>query len=114
MIKIYNKLVRDNIPDIIKASGKRPNYRRLSPAEREQALLAKLVEEVNELLKAETREEVIEELADIQTLLAFIRGEFGLRHADVYKRQLEKDKTNGRFFFGYYLESVEEPDKIEQ
>ena len=111
--KFYNKLVRDYIPDIIRQQGRVPNYRRLSPMEREQALLAKLVEEVNELRNAETREEVIEELADIQTVLAFIRGEYGLRYAEVYKRQLEKDKTNGRYLYGYYLESVEIPDKID-
>jgi hypothetical protein len=48
------KLVRDKIPDMIRASGRTPHVRTLSTAEYRTALLDKLCEEVAELSAAAT------------------------------------------------------------
>lgn len=45
-MKTYNKLVRDKIPDIIKADNRRPNFRILDEDEYKKELNKKLVEEV--------------------------------------------------------------------
>ncbi|MCI0711669.1 MAG: nucleoside triphosphate pyrophosphohydrolase [Chloroflexi bacterium] len=50
----YNKLVRDNIPEIIAANG--------------QALRQKLVEEAQEVLQAKP-DELVNELADVYEVL---------------------------------------------
>ena len=73
MRTIHNKLVRDNIPEIINRSGRIANYHVIdNDADFEKALMAKLIEEANELLFAETEDETVEELADIVTVLAIL------------------------------------------
>ena len=64
MERIYNKLVRDNIPNIIKEKGEEPITRILSDEEYKKELEKKLNEEYQEVLEANGSERV-EELADI-------------------------------------------------
>lgn len=59
--KVFNKLVRDKIPDIIRKSGANPTIRTLNDGEYVQALRDKLNEEVAEF----HAENNTEELADI-------------------------------------------------
>ena len=58
---IYNKLVRDKIPEIMEESGKNATFRQLSQAEYFPYLETKLDEEVGEYHADHT----LEELADI-------------------------------------------------
>ena len=64
MERIYNKLVRDNIPSIIKGNGATPITRILNEEEYKKELEKKLYEEYNEVLEA-SGEDRIEELADM-------------------------------------------------
>ena len=70
-MKKYNKLVRSEIPEIIKAEGKQCMYITLDPIKEEdkteviRLLKQKLVEEAQEVLEAKTRGQVLEELADL-------------------------------------------------
>ena len=61
MIKRYNKLVRDRIPEIIESSGKTCTTEALSPEEYLRMLDVKLDEELAEYHKDQN----IEELADL-------------------------------------------------
>src|ERR1700679_4294977 len=63
--KVYNKLVRDKIPEIIRADGKKLKTRVLSDEEHLEALLAKVEEELKELREAKN----VEELADLHEVL---------------------------------------------
>ncbi|MDD3048538.1 MAG: hypothetical protein PHQ89_00920 [Bacilli bacterium] len=65
MSKSYKKLVRDNIPDIIKTKGEEPLIRILEDIEYKDMLINKLLEEIKEYLE----EEDIEELADVFEVL---------------------------------------------
>ena len=58
---IYNKLVRDKIPQIIEQNGGKATFRQLLPEEYVQYLEIKLDEEVGEYHHDKT----VEELADI-------------------------------------------------
>ena len=60
-MKVYNKLVRDKITDIIEADGRIAKYRILDNNEYRQQLNSKLQEEVKEYLDDNN----VEELADI-------------------------------------------------
>ena len=102
---IHNKLVRDNIPEIIGNSGKTAHYYVLdNDADFDKALKAKLIEEVNELFNAETEDECVEELADIVTILTILFAKYeGVRA--VAKAKLSE---KGGFKRRYFLESVEE------
>ena len=104
---IYNKLVRDKIPEIIQATGKKVNYRILNDEEYKQALKDKLLEEVNEFLAAQTKQEMREEFADIKEVMAAIHAAFKIgkgRHNPRYTKAVEKGCFNRKVF----LESTEE------
>lgn len=61
---VYNKLVRDRIPEIIAANGAEAVTRALTPTEFVQALKEKLIEEAREIAGATSPEELRIELAD--------------------------------------------------
>ena len=61
----YNKLVRDNIPEIIISNGGKPITRTLSDEEYKLELEKKLYEEYNEIISANNPQDRIEELADM-------------------------------------------------
>lgn len=54
-IKVFNKLVRDQIPTIIQRAGSNCKSHTLSEEKFENALRLKLQEEVDEFLNAETK-----------------------------------------------------------
>lgn len=108
MTKIYNKLVRDRIPHIIEESGKKANYHVLTEEEYKQALKDKLLEEINEFLSVETKEEMEEELGDIQTVCAAILSAFNIDDEKYMNGVMKKIEEKGYFTQRYFLESVEE------
>jgi predicted house-cleaning noncanonical NTP pyrophosphatase (MazG superfamily) len=64
----YNKLVRDQIPDIIAAAGRQPSTRILDHASYQVALRTKLLEEAREA-EAAADEQLASELADVLEVL---------------------------------------------
>ncbi|AUD24499.1 nucleoside triphosphate pyrophosphohydrolase [Bacillus cereus group sp. BC251] len=65
----YNKLIRDKIPQIIKANGKTPTTRILPREEYIKEICKKTQEELNEYLEATTKEHKLEELSDLLELI---------------------------------------------
>lgn len=104
----YNKLVRDKIPEIIAKQGKKVTCRRLEGDELKQALKDKLIEEAHELAQAETKKQMVEEMADVESVLAAIRITHGIDYSDVHIERLCKDSWKGTFAAGQFLERVEE------
>ncbi len=101
--KIYNKLVRDKIPEIIINSGKKPTYTRIeSDINFYRALRLKLNEEVRELLDANTSLDILEEVADIQEVLFAILKLEGYTLDDLkdvfLKKKAERGSFNNRLF----------------
>ena len=87
------KLVRDKIPEIIAASGKKPITRILSDDEYIQELDKKLLEELDEYKEARS----IEELADLLEIVLAYCGATGHTFADLFKAGAEKRATRGGF-----------------
>lgn len=63
--RIYQKLVRDNIPRMIEGNGEICEFHQLNDPTYLAELKNKLTEEMNEYLSATNDTESIEELADI-------------------------------------------------
>lgn len=102
-MKVYSKLVRDKIPEIIKADGLKPNTRILTEKEFLKELIKKLKEEAAEL----EAEPSIEELADIKEILIAVREAMGIHAGDLEEMRRKKAAKNGRFKKRIFLESVE-------
>lgn len=69
MEKIFNKLVRDNIPSIIENNNEVAIIKTLNEEEFRVELLKKLQEECTEVVSAKSKEEFLEELADVLEII---------------------------------------------
>ena len=100
---IYNKLVRDKIPEIIKASGKTYETEILSDEEYLQMLDKKLDEELAEY----HQEQNIEELADLLEVLYATAKARGYSIEELEQVRVEKQKARGGFEKKLLLKVVE-------
>lgn len=106
-MKIYNKLVRDKIPEIIaEDNGKTCVTRTMSDDEYLESLNAKLQEELTEYLA----DREIEELADLEEVLRAILDAKGVPYAQFEKLRTEKAEIRGSFSKKIFLASVSEKD----
>lgn len=106
MEKVYNKLVRDNIPDICKANGEEPFTRILTDEEYWECLLKKDEEELEEVKTAESLEERKKELADKLELIRAMAEFSGFSLDDVILEADRKKQKNGGFEKRLLLEKV--------
>lgn len=103
-MKIYNKLVRDKIPEIIKNSGKQFDMHIADLSEALKLLEAKLDEEVLEFHQDKT----LEELADIMEVIFFLAKNLGFSEEDLLNKRSEKKEARGGFDKNIVLEKVYE------
>jgi predicted house-cleaning noncanonical NTP pyrophosphatase (MazG superfamily) len=101
-MKTYNKLVRDKIPEIIKADGRECEIEIVGKEEKYKLLEAKLQEEVNEFLKDKN----LEELADVMEVLFGLAESLGYSEAELLKARDKKLKERGGFKEGIVLKRV--------
>ncbi|RGR75029.1 nucleotide pyrophosphohydrolase [Holdemania filiformis] len=111
MRKIYNKLVRDRIPAIIQSECRDCQTRRLTSAEYQTELKAKLVEEAREVQEASDREALIEELADLSEVLDAMMDFFEIDATEIQAVKDAKAQTRGRFKDRIFLEFTEDEDE---
>lgn len=105
-MKTYNKLVRDKIPQIIEVNGEKPIIRILEENEYKSELEKKLLEEYNEVLKAENSNDRIEELADmLEVLIALAKLENKSLEDIIEIANIKKEKRGG-FERKIFLEEV--------
>jgi predicted house-cleaning noncanonical NTP pyrophosphatase (MazG superfamily) len=102
----FGKLVRDRIPEIIEADGRRPVVEVLDVARYREALLAKLGEEAAELAAAD-EDGVLDELADVYEVLRALAEQAGVDLDQVEERADVKGDERGRFRDRLYLVRVE-------
>lgn len=95
--KKYNKLVRDRIPEIITNRGGRPVYRKADEKEYWDKLKQKLLEEVEEFVKAGTEAEAKEELADVLEVVHAIAGHLKCRGNEIEVLRARKAEERGAF-----------------
>ena len=102
----HNKLVRDRVPEIIKASGKQVIVKQLNQAEHFEQARLKLYEELKEYEDTNIDEECLEELADILELAYELGRMHGASFDEMNAIRAEKRERKGGFQKGLFLEEV--------
>lgn len=106
-MKYYDKLVRDKIPEIINASGKKCVCRNASNNERLGFIAKKILEEAHELVNAHNEKEILEELADLTEVIRTLMKELDISCENLTDAQIEKNNNKGGFENFVILEKVE-------
>ncbi len=99
------KLVRDRIPEIIRASGRSPVTRRLSHEQFATALRDKLLEEAGEACGADGPEDLVDELADVLEVLRALAATVDRSLSDVLLRADSKASERGGFQQRWWLQT---------
>ena len=99
------KLVRDRIPELIRARGAEPITRVLDEAEYDAALRDKLVEEARELQAATNPAELLAEAADVYEVLAALAERLGVGLDAIAEAARHKRNERGAFEDRIWLES---------
>lgn len=102
MERVYNKLVRDRIPEIIKNDGNEPVIRIMEKEEYKHSLFEKLVEEINEFRDDES----IEELCDVLEVIEALKEVLGYSNEVISVIKNKKQVSNGAFKDRIFLEKV--------
>ena len=109
-MKVYNKLIRDRIPEIIKKDGNTADIIILSDEAFKQAIKEKLIEEATEVCNAQNRDDILSELADLQEVMDTIKQLYNINTLEVNTIQAVKALQRGKFEKRLYLKSVSEKE----
>ena len=105
MDRVYNKLVRDKIPEIIKKNNETPVFRVLEEKEFKEELEKKLYEEYKEVIES-SEDDRIEELADMLEIIRALAALENKNLDDIIKIADEKKNKRGAFEEKIFLEKV--------
>ena len=105
MEKIYNKLVRDRIPEIIESNGEKPIISILDNNSYKEELEKKLYEEYLEVIESSYSSR-IEELADMLEVINALAKLEDKTLGDVIEVAKEKSLKRGAFDKKIFLEKV--------
>lgn len=94
---VYNKLIRDRIPEITLADGWESKTKILNKNDFIKELKKKILEEAKELNEGKDNKNLVGELADIQEIIDAILGEKKVNFSEFRKIQAQKRKRRGGF-----------------
>jgi len=104
MKKIYQKLVRDRIPEIIENDGKSFSVSQVRGTRLKDYSMKKLQEEVQEFIENPSAEEA----ADVMEIFHFICSRLGIKDSEIMAQSTSKRILRGGFEMGIILEWVED------
>jgi len=104
MIKVYNKAIRDKIPEIIESSGASCLVEVLDDEKFIEELVLKLEEEIEEFKESTS----IEELCDLIEIAFRIAELNGVSNEDFEKMREKKNLVRGKFAKNLFLIQVNE------
>lgn len=102
---MYEKLVRDNIPDMIRKNGENPIVEILNNENYKKELEKKLIEECQEVVNS-NGEDRIEELADLLEVMHALIDLENKTINDVEEMRIQKKSRRGGFSKRLYLKDV--------
>jgi predicted house-cleaning noncanonical NTP pyrophosphatase (MazG superfamily) len=102
-----DKLVRDKILDSMKETKQHPRgVKILNDQEYVSELIKKIIEETNEMGAAQTKDELEEEIADVQDILNNVKRVLKLSEQKIRQLQKKKIAQNGNFKKRIYIKDV--------
>ena len=105
MERVYNKLVRDKIPNIIKEKGETPVIKVLDEINYKKELEKKLYEEYKEVMEA-IGDDRVEELADMLEVIRALASLENKNLNDIIALAAKKNENRGAFEEKIFLEKV--------
>lgn len=107
----YNKLIRDRLPARIEEGGNAYEVRAVADErEFQQELLKKVREEADALSRARSREDFIDEYADLMVVLDTLTSTLELTEAEVTTALQENLASKGGFQQRHFLQWAEQGD----
>lgn len=106
----YKKLVRDNIRQFHEDKGHIVRGTTLTGAKLRRALCEKLHEEADEVDGALSRDELIEEIADVRQILDDLCSIEGISEKELKQVQQKKIEYKGGFKKGSFIDTVTMPN----
>lgn len=98
MKKVYNKLIRDKIPEIIEKDGATFKTRVLNETDFKAELFKKLVEEAEEAVGSKgNKKELIKELGDLLEVIDYLVKYFDLDKGEIERVKAERKDSRGGF-----------------
>jgi len=111
---LQHKLSRDNIPALMEAQGSIIHWHYLNDKEYDEALRQKLVEESEEVVAAPSKEETINELADILEAIDALCALHKISKEEIIAVQTKKREEKGGYFTKKFMDIAEHPEGSQQ
>lgn len=100
----YNKLVRDNIPDMIRAKREACEVRQITDVQEfQQELFKKIKEEATSLAMVRSKEEFLGEYADLMMVLETIMHQLDITPEEVHAAREQNLLKKGGYKHQHYL-----------
>ena len=106
---MHEKLIRDRIPELARSDGRTLIMRTADDHEIDRLLGLKLVEELHEVLEALVaggRDDLLEEIADLQTVIETVAARRGMSRADIDTAVRAKRSARGGFDAGLVMQDA--------
>lgn len=105
-----NKLWRDGMVTSREKEGSVFHFKTLTDAEYQEELGKKLIEEAEEVAAASSRENLIEEIADVLEVIDALYKAHGINNSEVLWAQIKKRQERGGFEGRKFVETVDHPE----
>jgi predicted house-cleaning noncanonical NTP pyrophosphatase (MazG superfamily) len=106
----FKKLGRDKLTEVFSHKGITSVSHSLSPSDHKQALKTKLIEEAQEIADAQTSQELIMEIADVQEVLDALIKAYNISAEEIAQLRETKRTKFGGFATGLYIDYIEVPE----
>ncbi len=104
-----NKLVRDKIIEMMESNGSKLYSYKLNDQDFLKQLKIKLIEEASEVYKAQTKQEILDELSDIKEIIDSLLNIHNLTFKDLELAQEKKRNERGGYQERIFLTFAEHP-----
>lgn len=106
---LSKKLWRDKIIEIVEADGSKVHWRYLDDQEFDQQLRNKLLEEAEEVRNTQSKNELINELADLYEVIDTLIATNNITKEEIITEQMKKQDLRGGFDGRKFVEMSQHP-----